>query len=352
MLLVDVSRGVVVEANSQAVSLFGSPAGRLTGTSLAVLLPDLAEACRDGLKSLAGPDGVHCALETQVRRPDGSIVPVEVSADTTELGGESVLIAFVRNISHHKLREVELIRAKEEARSASESKTRFLANVSHELRTPLNAIIGMSEMIQTGIFGEIAQAKYREYICDIHDSGLHLLDVINDILDFSRLEMAKVVVHDEALTIFDVVDNCRRTVRRLMDEGVLRWRVTIEPGFALRADGRAVRQMLLNLLSNAIKHTPAGGLVSVTAGQTPEGGIVIKVKDTGAGIPAARLKFVTEPFNLDQDISVSKQGGTGLGLSITKRLLELHGGTLRVSSVEGEGTTVRLIFPPERTLPS
>lgn len=352
VLLVDVSSGAIIEANGEAASLFEASADRLTGRYLSELLPDLISAVWRSARTKGGLVQRHIVLETEVRRSCGSGMPVEVSAGTTELGGEAVLVAFVRNITHHKLREAELISAKEEARTASESKTRFLANVSHELRTPLNAIIGMSEIMRAGVFGEIGQAKYREYVGDIHDSGLHLLDVINDILDFSRLEIAKVVLHDDALRVADVVSDCRRTVRRLMQEAELSWRTDIAPDLMVRADSRALRQMLLNLLSNAIKHTPEGGSISVTGRRTSAGGIAIEVADTGAGIPVARLAFVTEPFNVDQEISVSTKGGTGLGLSITKRLLELHEGTLEVDSAEGVGTVARLVFPAERTVPS
>lgn len=350
VLLIDVASGRIVEANAGAGALFALRSGTLAGVPASLLVPDLAGIMRPAGSAPAGPERTQVVSETVARRLDGLEVPVEVSAAVTELAGETVQVAFIRDISHHKLREAELIRAREASRAAGESKIRFLANVSHELRTPLNAVIGMSEIMHTGVFGRIENSKYREYVSDIHDSGLHLLAVINDILDFSRLEVAKYIVHEDDMAVPEVVAHCHRTVRRLMEEATLRLRASFDPDLALRGDRRALRQMLLNLLSNAIKHTPAGGLITVRGYRTGEGGVTLEVTDTGAGIPQDRIGSITEPFNLDQEIAVSGSGGTGLGLSITKRLLELHGGSLGIESAVGRGTTVRLQFPRERTL--
>ena len=106
--------------------------------------------------------------------------------------------------------------------------------------------------------------------------------------------------------------------------------------------------MLLNLLSNSIKHTPPGGRIVVAASASAEDGLTLAVTDTGSGISGERIAHVTDPFNLDADISVSRQGGTGLGLAITKGLLERHGGTLSIVSRPGEGTSVLMRFPAER----
>lgn len=350
VLLIDAASGRIVEANPGAGALFALRSGTLTGTSASLLIPDLAGIMRPTGSAPSGLERPRVVSETMARRLDGQEVPVEISAAVTELAGKAVQVAFIRDISHHKLMEAELIKARKASRSAGESKIRFLANVSHELRTPLNAIIGMSEIMDTAVLGRIENSKYREYVSDIHDSGLHLLAVINDILDFSRLEMAKFIVHEDDMAVPEIVAHCHRTVRRLMEEVALRLRASFEPDLALRGDRRALRQMLLNLLSNAIKHTPAGGLITVRGYRTSAGGVTLEVTDTGAGIPRDRIGSITEPFNLDQDIAVSGPGGTGLGLSITKRLLELHGGSLGIESAEGRGTTVRLQFPRERTL--
>ncbi|GHD58055.1 hypothetical protein GCM10017083_40410 [Thalassobaculum fulvum] len=348
IVLVDTETGRVIDANSRAGVLFGCDLSELIGVH------------RDDLHSGAGPRGAAARIRTgaesgpepgpvaAIRRRDGTLVPVEVTHRVTDIEGRSTLVEFVRDISYHKERERELVEAREAARLANESKTRFLANMSHELRTPLNAVIGMSEMIRDAFWGPLGHPKYAEYAADINDSGRHLLDLINDILDLSRIELDKVPLRDEPIDLGELVDQCRRTVMSLIRERGLTWSNRMSGAEILLGDRRAVRQMLLNLLSNAIKHTPKGGEVSVIAGPGPNGGLALTVADTGAGIPADRLSTITEPFNLDIDISVSRQGGAGLGLTITKRLLERHGGELLVDSRVGEGTTVHLMFPDER----
>lgn len=342
IVLIDAESGRVIDANSRAAVLFDCD------------LPELTGLHRDDLHATTGALGARDGFtgEPAIRRRDGELVPVEVTQRVTEIEGRSTLVEFVRDISYHKARERELVEAREAARLANESKTRFLANMSHELRTPLNAVIGMSEMIRDAFWGPLGHPKYAEYAADINDSGRHLLDLINDILDLSRIELDKVPLRDEVIDLGELVEQCRRTVMSLIRERGLIWSNRMTGAEILIGDRRAVRQMLLNLLSNAIKHTPKGGEVAVAAGPGPNGELAITVADSGAGIPTDRLATITEPFNLDTDISVSRQGGAGLGLTITKRLLERHGGELLVDSRVGEGTSVHLMFPAERARPS
>lgn len=352
IVLTDACSGRVIDANSRAAALFGRDLETLT---------DLRQA---GLQRSGrhAPPGVE-ATELQsaatdfdpyatVTRPDGTVIPVEITGRTTEIDGRPTLVEFLRDISYHKERERELVDAREAAHLANESKSRFLANMSHELRTPLNAVIGMSEMIRQAVLGPLGHAKYLEYATDIHDSGRHLLDLINDVLDLSRIELDKVTLHDEEIDVGDLIAQCRRTVAGLLQQRGLDCKTGVGAPAAVFADRRATRQMLLNLMSNAIKHTPDGGCVSITTGPGLDGGMLLTVADTGSGIPPERLAAVTEPFNLDTDISVSRQGGTGLGLTITKRLIERHGGQLLIDSRVGEGTSVHLVFPAERVRPA
>jgi signal transduction histidine kinase len=241
----------------------------------------------------------------------------------------------------------ELREARDRAETASKAKSEFLANMSHELRTPLNAIIGFSELIAGQPFGKI-EPRYAEFAEDILSGGKHLLDLINDLLDMSKIEAGQFDLADERIELAPLVLLCANMVAPRAAEG----RVTIAvadalPRSVLRADRRAVRQIVLNLLSNAVKFTPAGGSVAVRL-EAAEDGMAVVVEDTGIGIPKDALARLCEPFQ-QVDASIGRRfGGTGLGLAITQKLLALHGGTLRFDSEPGRGTTVWAIFPAER----
>ncbi|MEQ9332571.1 PAS domain S-box protein [Thalassobaculum sp.] len=353
ILLADADSGRITEVNPQAAALFGCSMDDLLGRHQSELHPledrrRLSQAFREHLEI-----GRVLVPDATIQRDDGTVVPVEITARPTRIGGVRTLVGFFRDVTHHRERERELIEAREAAMAATRSKTTFLANISHELRTPLNAVIGMSEMIGGEFFGPAGHPKYAEYGRDIRDSGSHLLDIINDILDLSRLEMGKLVLHETEVDLAELVDLACRTMAPLIEENglVCTQRVTPEAR-RLHADRRAVRQMLLNLLSNAVKHTPAGGRVTVIATCTgSDGEVTLSVADTGRGIDPERLADVTQPFNSGADPSDRGPGGTGLGLAITKGLIERHGGRLEIAGRSVGGTSVRLVFPGNRARP-
>ncbi len=234
----------------------------------------------------------------------------------------------------------ELEGAKAAAEAASEAKSQFLANASHELRTPLNAIIGFSEMMVGNLIRPDDLEKYKEYGRYIRDSGTHLLGIVNDILDLARIEARRVELDESGMEVGDLIEDCLRTVAMRAAEH----RVTLGRAIAadlplLRADRRIVKQVVLNLLANAIKYTPDGGKVSMAATVNPAGGIEIAVTDTGIGIEKEHIETITEPFVQASTGHGRRFGGIGLGLSIAKAFMERHGGTLRLESEVGRGTT-------------
>jgi len=187
------------------------------------------------------------------------------------------------------------------------------------------------------MFGELND-KQEEYLKDIHASGQHLLSLINDILDLSKIEAGRMELE---LTDFDLpaaVDNAVTLVReRASRKGVtVRIAVGAEVGL-LRGDERKIRQVLLNLLSNAIKFTPEGGHIDVGAA-VEDGTVEVSVSDTGVGIAPEDLEAVFEEFR-QVGASAAKQEGTGLGLALSRKFIELHGGTIRVTSEVGAGST-------------
>lgn len=254
------------------------------------------------------------------------------------------------DITAIKRREQQLRAAMYEAESANRAKSDFLALVSHELRTPLNAVLGFAEILRDETFGKHVDPRYGEYANDIYDSGAHLLQVINDILDLSKIEAGRLQLNEEEVAVSEVAEDLERVLSGMLGRGQLTLRQDLPPDLPnLWADGRAIKQILMNLLSNAIKFTPAGGVITVR-GRRRGDELEVAVADTGIGIPADQLDKVLEPFGQASDPLTREFQGSGLGLTLVRSLMELHGGSLRLDSEEGVGTTVWLTFPSERAV--
>ena len=240
-------------------------------------------------------------------------------------------------------------RAKAEA--ANLAKSTFLANMSHELRTPLSAIIGFSEMMQREALGPVGSTRYRAYADDINRSGTHLLDLVNDLLDLSKIEAGKMELTEDLVDVAQLIADCVTLVRDAAARGSIELAVDRDQSLpVVFADERKIKQILINLLSNAIKFTESGGSVEIVAAVAASGGLEISVRDSGVGIKPEDIAKVMEPFGqLQLQGSIeSGQPGTGLGLPLSRKLAELHGGTLEIESAPGRGTTVLLSLPPER----
>jgi two-component system cell cycle sensor histidine kinase PleC len=237
------------------------------------------------------------------------------------------------------------------AEAANVAKSRFLAQMSHELRTPLNAILGFSEVMKSEIFGAHAVPVYKEYSGDIHNSGVHLLNLINEILDLSRIEAGRYELNEEAVALVNVVADCHHLLKlRASSRGITIHEVFERDMPKIWGDERATRQIVLNLLSNSIKFTPQGGEIWLKVGWTASGGQYLSVKDTGSGIPEQEIPIVLASFGQGSNSIKSAEQGAGLGLPIAKSLVDMHGGTFTLKSKLRIGTEVIVTFPPERVM--
>jgi len=227
--------------------------------------------------------------------------------------------------------------------AASRHKSEFLANMSHELRTPLNAIIGFSEVLAEKMFGDVND-KQVEYLQDILESGRHLLSLINDILDLSKIEAGRMELELAEFDLPQAIENALTLVReRALRRGIALHHVIHDRVADIRADERKVKQVLLNLLSNAIKFTPEGGRIDVRA--APADGLVeVSVTDSGVGIAPEDQEAVFEEFR-QVGTADKKAEGTGLGLTLCRKFVELHGGTIWVTSAVGAGSTFTFRLP-------
>jgi signal transduction histidine kinase/uncharacterized protein YigA (DUF484 family) len=233
--------------------------------------------------------------------------------------------------------------ARGQAEAANQAKSEFLANMSHELRTPLNAIIGFSEVLSERMFGEIND-KQAEYLSDILESGRHLLSLINDILDLSKIEAGRMELEPSDFDLPRAIENTLILVReRAQRRGIALGHTVDERLGMIHGDERKVRQVLLNLLSNALKFTPEGGRIDVQAALR-DGVAEVSVTDTGVGISPGDQEAIFEEFR-QVGTAANKVEGTGLGLAISRKFVELHGGTIWVTSQLGKGSTFIFTLP-------
>ena len=260
----------------------------------------------------------------------------QLMEQTTELEAQSEELQTLNDDLIARGDELEKQRAI--AERANQAKSEFLAVMSHELRTPLNAIGGYAELLEMGVHGEVTAAQ-AEALGRIKRSQRHLLRLINDVLNLARLESGRVEYTVVPLVLRTVVDGVLPMVEPQLEARQLRFELDVPLEIVGRADREKLEQIVLNLLSNAIKFTPAGGTVRVEAAATEGERVALRVRDTGIGIPAARLQHVFEPFVQVDSSHTRRAEGTGLGLAISRDLARGMGGDLTVESTVGLGST-------------
>jgi PAS domain S-box-containing protein len=336
----------IVYVNEKFTELFGWTADELIGQRSDVLIvnrPVVAGATL--FAALARDDGEPMEFETSSRSGHVFWVEARVAVIQRFDSGRYRWAVMSHDINERRHAQDELLRAKEAAEAGHRAKGEFLANMSHELRTPLNAIIGFTELIAQGVAQTGWTPAYTEYLGDVSESGHHLLELINTVLDLSKIEAGQLKLDLDAVDLDEVVRRSLAMVSGMARDGGIALSDDIPAERPdIKGDFRALKQVVLNVLSNAIKFTPPGGKVHLALSFT-DTEAAITVTDTGCGIAEKDLERVTLPF-VQVASSLSRNfGGSGLGLSIARELCSLHGGRLEIASVEGEGTTVRVLLP-------
>ncbi len=325
----------VIMANSASSKLLGLPVDNIVGASVFTLFRS-TQLSTDGTPDLASVEAISA---------DQKWVPVKISSAPMNLNHETANVFVFRDISDDIEHEQAIRKKTLEALTANRTKTEFLANMSHELRTPLNAILGFSEIIVSEMMGGPRNTSNIDSAKDINDSGQHLLDLINDILDIAKVEAGEVKFNIEPVSLQKLFTSVERVMRPRAMEGSIRFEVSnLSDHFYLCADNLRLKQILINLVSNAIKFTPEGGTVSLEA-QQENGNVKITVRDNGIGMSASELEEAMKPFRQVDNSHTRRYEGTGLGLPLSNNLVNLQGGTLKISSATGRGTEVSVTLP-------
>jgi PAS domain S-box-containing protein len=380
---VDVETGQVLEVNRRCAEIFATSVDAMIGSDLAERTePDDRARLRAALAELGRGEGTgqtrDPVVELACRRLDGQAIRVRITGAapgvTREVAACVVIIedvtdrwrAEVQLATYHQLlaesqriaaigiteRERAMLASRESAArervalEASLAKTEFLAHMSHELRTPLNAVLGLSEALLERVFGELA-ADQVNALATIHASGRHLLELINDVLDIARVESGKLPIEPEQVLLRPLIDETAALVHNQLASKNQRLVIELAPVLPpVDIDRRRIKQVLLNLLGNAAKFSTAGATVTLrAAGGSGARQVEIAVSDDGPGIAPADRGRIFEPFvTLDPSMSRA-HGGAGLGLTLAKRIVELHGGQIRVDGDVGRGTTFTIALP-------
>ena len=260
----------------------------------------------------------------------------------------AVLIAFFITLRAQKAwrREQEAAMDAAQAIEASRQKSQFLASMSHEIRTPMNAIFGFTQLLEQKVQG----AEERQYIRAITTSGRTLLALINDILDLSKIEADRLELVQEPVGLYELVDGAVAVFAQMAADKQISLQADMAADLpaTLELDPNRIRQVLFNLIGNAVKFTDEGGVLVRVSGQRSgrrRFDVRFEVLDTGVGIPPDRVNSIFDPFVQVEGGDGETRDGTGLGLSIAKRLAELMGGEITVSSRAGEGTSFVVTLP-------
>ncbi len=349
------AQGLVEAVNPAAERFLEQSAATIINNPLALFLPGLGFTVRGGTADGAAP--LTLAREIVMTLPGrGEIVlavlvtksrlQIEAAAAEPSAAATDIYVVTMSDITARRAAQSAHEHAMTELKAAALAKSRFLASISHELRTPLNAIIGFSSLISQQGLGPVGNSKYADYAVDINESGHRLLQLVNDVIDLSRIEAGEYEIKRDYLDLESLLNGCLHELRQIASCQSRTFDIEIAAGTA-EADGdpRAIRKALVNLLSNAVKFTKPNGQIVLRAVAAPGRQLALEVQDDGIGIEKPMLDRIMEPFSQISGGFSRSHDGMGIGLHVVNRLINLHGGSMEISSEPGAGTTVRLILP-------
>ena len=300
------------------------------------------------LTHLAGAGVAYAIVLLLTRPPDAlgrwiaTMIVISFNGEVVSWVTDQLRSLVVSEQSAHRAAE----RTRAQLEATSHHKGGFVANMSHELRAPLNAIIGFADLLQTEAVGPLNH-KQHEYLADVQVAARHLLAIINDVLDVAKLDAGQMRISQDVVAVQALLERAIALAGEPESDREVRIHLEVDDGVDfIVADHHRLEQVLLNLISNAIKFTPDGGRVGVTATGTASGELLIAVSDTGVGIVPSQRKRIFEPFHQGAPVPGDNlQQGTGLGLALVKGLVELHGGSIAVTSEPGHGSTFTVSLP-------
>ncbi len=241
--------------------------------------------------------------------------------------------------------QADLVAAKEAAEAGNRAKSEFLSTMSHELRTPLNAVIGLSTLMQHQASGPLPP-KYLELAGLILESGHHLLSMIEDVLELAQAESNELALDRRPLQIDGLIAELADSMRERAQKALVAFTVDVEANLpAITADPARLKRILYSLVDNALKFTPKGGRARLSASCDLDGDLCLEVRDTGIGMSPDQIALALSPFGQADGASTRRYGGAGVGLPLARRLVELHGASLKIDSEEGRGVTAVVRFP-------
>lgn len=334
--------GCIVLVNSQTQRMFGWTREELLGHPVEMLVPARFRGGhgghREGFFGAPRTRSMGEGRELYGLRRDGTEFPVEISLSPIETEEGLLVSSTIRDATERR-------RVEQTLQEANRMKSVFLASMSHELRTPLNGIIGFAELLHDEKAGPVT-AKQKSYLGDVLSSGRHLLRLINDVLDLSKVEAGRMDLFPEEFVLSEAVEEASLALVPAAEAKRLTLRRNVPPDLGpVRLDRQKLQQVLHNLLSNAVKFTDEGGRIEVRARQLPGGLLEIAVEDTGIGIHPGDLDKLFREFQQLDSGAARRFQGTGLGLALTRKLVELQGGTVAVTSEPGRGSTFVVHLP-------
>ena len=345
-ILIINKKGLIIEANPEAVSAAGYDKPDLIGQNFIQLLvakESRKKVITTAARAMRGED--FRAIELVLQNAAGEKYEYQCSIGVVgENGGEQgQLVAIALDISKQKMLQATLVKAREAAESADRIKSMFVASMSHELRTPLNSIIGFLGVVLQGMSGEL-NLKQKDQLSRAYHSAKHLLSLITDVIDISKIEAGFLQVHIEQFELMPLLQEIEQAIEHIVSEKNLLVNIECAEGIKLETDRKRLYQVILNVVSNAVKYTIQGS-VHIKA-RFEKDWLVLSVKDTGIGIDEADLKQLFKPFErIDSPLKI-KTLGTGLGLYLTRKILaQLLSGTIQVQSKLNEGSTFIIKIP-------